>query len=364
MVEKGRAVLKEGLKIAVVGFGIRGTKMSRLISAHYPSAKMQAICDIEGKALKNGAALYPDALLFTDFDEMLKNVKIDALLVETPAPYHATFSIKALNAGIHVLSDVPAVNSMDEARQLWLAAQNSDAVFMLQSTTSMFGYFAKLQELLVDGKLGKPYYIEAEYIHDLTELFGETPWRESYESIKYCTHSLGPVLTLLDEPLKEVVCFDTGSHVYSDPMHHDAMTAIFKTPSGVIVKLLVSFINRCPAHGHRYRIFGTEGYFERTVDFGDGAKSYWYSSDTPTEKNLVDLTVGEALLDNDDRDDVGNHGGANYELLKRFFHTIETGDEPEIGIKESLAMTLPGIFAAESARRNNAKLMIEYPWEE
>ncbi|MBN2279115.1 MAG: Gfo/Idh/MocA family oxidoreductase [Candidatus Marinimicrobia bacterium] len=353
------------MKIGIIGFGIRGIKMAKLINCHFPSEEIVAICDNRQKALKEAGNLVPSAILYSDFEAMLRVSEMEALLVETPAPMHGEFSIRAIEKGIHVLCDVPAVNDIQEAQRLWQAAGKTKRIFMLQSTTNFFGYVQKLEELYKRGKLGKPYCIESEYIHDLTELFGETPWREGYESIRYCTHSLGPVMKILKEPFREVVGFDTGSHVYNDPVHHDAMTAIFRTSSGVVMKLLVSFINHCPVHGHRFRVFGTKGYFERTMDYSgeNSGKTYWYSTDNSAEKQFLDLEVGEAMPENQGRLDIGNHGGANFELLKSFFHAIYIGGPSPVGIKEALEMTLPGIYAAESACKNNAKLTIKYPWE-
>ncbi len=354
------------MKIAVVGYGIRGRKMAKLTHANFPYYQVVAACDTNPTALENAQRDFPDIHQFQDFDQMLSKNDFDILFVETPAPFHTEFSIKALQQNIHVLSDVPAVDSYREAKQLWQTHQNSTAIYMMQATTNMYGYIEKAEQLQQEGLLGNPYYIETEYIHDLSELFGETPWREQYENIKYSTHCLGPSLRLLNEDLETVTCFDTGSHIDKIDGRHDAMVAIFKTKIGTVLKLLVSFNNHCPAHGQTYRFYFTDGYFERTTNITgeNSGKTFFYSTKIHKDKKLHALDIGEGLPGNRGKKNIGNHGGANYELLNRFFKAIENNRPSPISLKESLRMTIPGIFAAESAINHGKPMTIKYPWKE
>ena len=56
------------------------------------------------------------------------------------------------------------------------------------------------------------------------------------------------------------------------------------------------------------------------------------------------------------------HGGADFALLDRFFNAIRKGLPSPIGLREGLRMSLPGIYAAESAQRGGELTDIEYPW--
>lgn len=49
-------------------------------------------------------------------------------------------------------------------------------------------------------------------------------------------------------------------------------------------------------------------------------------------------------------------------MLKDFAEAILNGKTSPIGIREGLKMTLPGIYAAESAREGGALKEIKYPW--
>ncbi|GAG43754.1 unnamed protein product, partial [marine sediment metagenome] len=166
----------------------------------------------------------------------------------------------ALRRNIHTFSEIPLVCSVEQAEELWQADEQSEALFMTGANANFWGFVEAAVDLKNKGLLGEPYYAEAEYVHDIRFMFEQSPWRRTLEPIRYCTHSLGPVLRWIDEDLASVSCFDTGGHVRGAADEHDAMVAHFRTPSNVVVRLLTSFINNAPAE-HQYRLFGTKGYF-------------------------------------------------------------------------------------------------------
>jgi len=58
------------------------------------------------------------------------------------------------------------------------------------------------------------------------------------------------------------------------------------------------------------------------------------------------------------------HGGIDYAMLDHFFQAISDGKEPPVSVKEGLRMTLPGIYAEESAKRGGEVMKIKYPWDD
>jgi predicted dehydrogenase len=363
--------MSERIRLAVVGYGYRGRSMSRLAARSFADIELVAVCDTSPAALENAVADHPDAARFRSFDQMLDSVGIDALLVETPATEHGDYCVEALRRDIHVMGDVPAVESIEQAWKLWEAQKQSKAFYMIGANPNLAGFVEAGVDLIEKGMLGDIYLAEAEYIHDLRPLYAATPWRETYESVRYCTHSLGPVLRWLDDELVTVSCFDTGSHVSRKPGQHDAMVALFRTPGNAVVRFLTSFVNNVPSTGHRYRLYGTKGYFERTPAYeGAGsAKTLFYSTELYADHKLIELPIDRMRPEytrteylHVEPGTIGPHNVRTYALFERFFAAIRSGGPSPIGVRAALAMTLPGIYAAESARRGGELLQIEYPW--
>jgi hypothetical protein len=190
--------------------------------------------------------------------------------------------------------------------------------------------------------------------------------------IQYCTHSLGPILRLIDEDLEWVSCFDTGSHINKVAGQHDAMAALFRTRSNVVVRLMVSFITEYGGGcHHHFRFFTTKGSFERTApyatlmthfDTAGRPRTLFNSTDLPVYKGWIELPIAEmppAYVGNPKAE---GHGGCDYAMLDAFFKAIREGLPSPVSLKEGLRMTLPGTFAAESARRGGELTRIKYPW--
>jgi len=213
--------------------------------------------------------------------------------------------------------------------------------------------------------LGKPYYLEAEYIHDVREYYKHTPWRASGNmSVKYCTHSLGPLLRILDEDLRTVSCVSTGSQLEPDSeiKFNDHMTAHFTTESNVVFRFTISTRNNAKIGLHSYRVFGTEGYFERFSGRGKIPPATFFSSNKLyATKNLTELPIDTQRYEFGSQGSLG-HGGADFALCNRFFNAMQ-GKGEAITLREGLRMSLPGIYAAESAKQGGKLVTIKYPWE-
>ena len=350
------------IKLGIVGFGSRGEAMLKT-ALDMPNVVLAGVCDSSNDKLDKAKSIYPDACFDDDYEHFLQHVDIDALLVETPGDNHARFCAMALHKNLNVISDVPCVFDYDEAEMLWQAEKTSDAMFMFGANPNMWGFVQSAVDLYEQGQLGKPILLEAEYLHDVRSLFKSTPWRSKFPPIKYCTHSLGPLLRIVREDIISVSCFATGSEISGLKNYHDTMIANFKTASNILINIKVSFANNYKGGHHSYRIFGTEGYFERFSGRGETCPPFtiFNSTTQPDTEKITKIDVNELHPKFADIENTG-HGGADYVLLYRFFEAIRNNLPSPIPLREGLRMSLPGIFAAESAEKNGELTTVKYPW--
>lgn len=362
------------IKIGVVGLGHRGRHMLKLTKA-FDFVEQTAACDINPdcwfKPQWDQAPMVEDfseTLFFDNYGKMLAEANLDLVIVETGADVHAEFCRLALAKDINVLSDIPLVANLDETDSLWKTAEKSSAEIMTGANPNEWGFVNAFVDLYKKGLLGKPYYMEAEYIHCFSEnekkqLFESSPWRKKFAPIQYCTHSLGPLLRILKEDFRYVSCFGTGAHFTPPGERDDMMTAHFKTESGVVVRLLRNGDCAAKIGHHSYRIFGTEGYFERCSGYGGKPLVRFNSKKLYGAMQLTELPVDMMPHQYVGNPNAAGHGGADYAILDKFFKALRKGNKAPIPLHEGLRMTLPGIYAAESARRNGDVLIIRYPWE-
>lgn len=369
----------EKIRFAVVGLGHRGRYMARLAQDAFGCTDFIAACDIDpllwsetqwlqDKPLKE---IYPAVSFYTDYTEMIEKNELDLVLVETGADVHADFCIQALNRNINVFSDIPSVANLDEAARLWQAEQASKARLMTGANPNEWGFVNTLVDLYQKGMLGEPYYMEAEYIHAsrtpaaANPLLVHSPWRKTLPPIRYCTHSLGPLLRIMKELLRYAICVGTGTHIDPQSGRDDMQAALFQTESGVTIRLLRN--GRCKAFfgHHSYRVFGTRGYFERIDSRGKTPQTVRFRSDDfYGADELTELPVGMMPNEYAANPKAAGHGGADYALFDHLFQAMLRGDaEFPISLRDGLCMTIPGIYAAKSAQLGGQKLTIHYPWE-
>src|SRR4029078_8214256 len=111
------------VRVAIVGLGF-GAEFIPIYQSH-PDSEMYAICQRNPASLNQIGDSFGVAKRSTNFDQLLKDPKVDAVHINSPIPDHAWMSIKALQAGKHVACTVPMGTSIDECRHIVGARKKS-----------------------------------------------------------------------------------------------------------------------------------------------------------------------------------------------------------------------------------------------
>ena len=355
------------VRIGILGSGPRAMQMGRIIQLCPEKCKLTAMSDSDANALKEAQKAFPEIRLFTSSDELLDSGLVDAVLTEIPPAVHTKYVIAALERGIHVLGEIPCVDSIEEGSLLWDKVNSSKAIYMCGANPNYRAKTALLMKLKEMDLLGKIAYIETEYMHDMRNL--KDKWRKTYESCRYCTHSLGPILKLIDEEFTAVSCMSTYDRTDCGRTHN-AMAALLHTRSHIVVRFLTAFA--LPYHGpaHTTRIMAEKGIVELT---NEKARLWLQGLDAFSAQNdflEIPLTPSASsrplnmLIPDEQVFQAAHYGhnGSDILMLKDFADAILNAKPSPVGIRDGLAMTLPGIFAAESAREGGQLKEIKYPW--
>lgn len=116
------------IKFAVVGNGHIGKRHAEMIVRN-EGAELAALCDVRPKD-ELGIENF-DAPFFNSIDDLLaSDVEFDVLTVSTPNGIHASHSLKAIEAGKHIVCEKPmGLNKADCEDIMHLALQNNKQVF-------------------------------------------------------------------------------------------------------------------------------------------------------------------------------------------------------------------------------------------
>lgn len=133
-------------------FGIIGTNWitERFIKAAevHPEFSIGAIYSRAEETGKAFANKYGVNHVFTNMVEMFQSGRIDAVYIASPNAFHAEQSILAMENGIHVLCEKPAVNSVNEMEQVISASEKYQTTFMEAMKSTVTPTFLNLKENL------------------------------------------------------------------------------------------------------------------------------------------------------------------------------------------------------------------------
>ena len=362
------------LRVGIVGAGggvgtSRGKSLARVCRALGEEAEVVAICDVVAEYAERGAAEL-GARAFYDYEAFLAS-GLDVVVVATPVHIHADQAIQALEAGIHVLSEVTACHDLDSARRLAEAARRSEAVYMLAENYRYFDEVELLKRLADDGRFGEIYYGEGAYLHDCRDLFanpdGSLTWRGQGFAGLYCTHSLGPLLYILNDRVVRVTAMDTGKPSRLEP--HVAFTEntvfLAKTAAGRLLQVRVDYQSPRPHQMAYYALQGTAGAYEAWRGLGDQSKVWLADEHEPSRcwapkgepiaswhalNDYAPRYIPERLAVGDEAR-LGGHGTSEYWLMQDFFAAVRGRCPSPIDAFRALEYTVPGICAVLSAER-------------
>lgn len=89
------------------------------------NARLYALCDSADDLRQRMAAMWAPEVAYADYQQMLDDDKVDAIIIATADAFHVPLAIKALKAGKHVLCEKPLGITVEESEELVRIAQTS-----------------------------------------------------------------------------------------------------------------------------------------------------------------------------------------------------------------------------------------------
>jgi len=148
------------IKIAVVGLGKMGLSHLAIVKAH-PEVELAAVCDSSSYVL-GVLKKYTGVATYSDYDLMLRELDLDAVLIATPSRTHAGMVRKALERRVHVFCEKPFTLSIPDAEELTALAREKSLVTQVGYHNRFVGAFAEVKGLLDAGAIGKVTHVLGE----------------------------------------------------------------------------------------------------------------------------------------------------------------------------------------------------------
>jgi predicted dehydrogenase len=269
-----------GLKIGVCGLGSFGKQFVELFQAH-PLVDEVTVADFHQDRVVEMAKTYGLKRTFNTLEEMLDS-DLDAISLFTQRWLHAPQAIKALKAGKHVYSAVPAAITLEELQQLIDTVKETGLTYMLGETSYYRPDSLYCRERYAKGDFGRFVYGEGQYYHDMSHFYipylhsNGDEWKRvaSFPPMLYSTHSVAHVLSTTFRRMTEVASFgfvdehedgifkkelSQWGNVFSNE------TALFRTSDGGAAR--INEFRRYGGGESRMSILGTKAGYEEQPNY-------------------------------------------------------------------------------------------------
>jgi predicted dehydrogenase len=139
----------------------------------------------------------------------------DCVAIFTQRWLHAPMAVKALKAGKHVYSAVPAAVTLEELDELVATVKATGLIYMLGETSYYRAQTTFCRDLFARGEFGNFVYGEGQYHHDMAHFYSSylrsngDEWKKtaSFPPMLYPTHSVAFELGVTFARMTEVCCF-------------------------------------------------------------------------------------------------------------------------------------------------------------
>ena len=295
--------------VAVVGYGYWGPNLVRNFWS-VPGAKLVSVCDKRPERLASVTAQFPAVEVTAEFEDVLKDPRVDVVAVATPVSSHYDLALRALKAGKHVFIEKPMTATTAQAQSLVDEADRRGLTIGVDHTFVYTGAVRKMRELVASDSLGDIYYYDSVRVnlglfqHDVNVIWD------------LAVHDLSIMDYIL--PHQPVAVSATGiAHVAGEPENIAYMTLFFE--HNLIAHLHVNWL--APVKVRRTLLGGSR-------------KMIVYDDLEPSEKVKVydkGITVN------------GNNGGtASGDKIYQMLVGYRTGDmwAPQLDMTEALSLEL------------------------
>jgi predicted dehydrogenase len=181
------------LRFGMVGLGKMGLSHFAIVNTH-PGVKVAAVCE-QNAYLTDVLTKYTGLKCYDDYDRMLRDEQLDAVIIATPSKLHARMVEKALERNLHVFCEKPFVLEIADGERLAAMAEAKRLVNQVGYHYRFVGAFQEAARIVQSGALGRVHHIRAEAYGPVVLRPKGSTWRSSKDEgggalYDYACHAL------------------------------------------------------------------------------------------------------------------------------------------------------------------------------
>ncbi|MDD5676547.1 MAG: Gfo/Idh/MocA family oxidoreductase [Kiritimatiellae bacterium] len=341
------------IKIGLVGLGWMGSEHARNISAN-PKAELAAICDTEPANIRK----FPSAAgfkgkVFKDYKAMLAS-RIDAVVIASPNALHAEMTVAAARAGKHIYCEKPMAITLADCRRVREAVTRAGVKYLIGYHRRLNPLYQYARRLLDEGRLGRPFMVESDYLHHVPGHLGIWSWLGKERIAGSLFHAGSghnvDLIRYFCGDVTEVACMK-DAFLPRDPQveTEDTALAVFRFKSGAIGKVQCCVGPILPFH-FNFKLYGTKGTVLDNRVWLDDMPRF-----AEAGRESGGLTLPESWIP----DNVQGGASEPWDKLMGHFIAMLTENAPCLNDVTSAYQTSLACFAAVEAARRKTVISIK-----
>lgn len=257
------------LQLAVIGVGAFGE--SHVVGYRsLPYVNLAAICDANAERAQTIAARYQIPCWYTDYNQLLQEIPLDAVSVCTPEEMHRAPALAAIAARKHVLVEKPIATQLDDAHAIVNAAREAGVFLMPGHILRFETRYALVKDKLAAGELGEIVSITAR--RNRPKWLAKTYLR-THGILETSIHDLDLLLWYTNDRVTRVRAVTRNVQGFPHP---DATWALLEFQKGAVAYVETLWFN--PDRGgigtnDAMQVTGTRGI--ANIDFVSAGLSLW-----------------------------------------------------------------------------------------
>ncbi len=358
--------------VVLVGLGFGAEFIP--IYQHYKEAELYGICRRDKSELKAIGDYFNIENRFDNYQDVLKDPKVDFVHINSPIGDHGWMSIEALKSGKHVICTVPMATNISECEEIVSLAKDTGLKYMMAETVVYSREFLFIKEMYERGDIGDIQFMKASHPQDME---GWPDYWKKMIPMHYATHVVSPVLGLVDGFAEYVSCFGSGNvneEIKNLSGNSFAVESChIKIKDMDIVAQVWRFLyDTARQYRESFDVYGTKKSFEWGLVEGDNhiihtAKKS--ESDIPKRISIPDFahllpseirSFTKSIQDAEHLSFLqgGGHGGSHPHMVHEFLRALIEDREPWPNAEKSANWTCVGICAHESAMSGGKRVKL------
>lgn len=327
------------IRVGVIGLGV-GERHVVSYQA-IDGVEVASVCDLDPAVLEDVADRHDIRGRHTDYRMVTEDPSIDLVSICSYDDVHVEHAISALEHGKHVMVEKPVALSPQEAERLLTAQQSSGRLLTSNLILRASPRFIELRDDIATGRYGEPFYIEADYVHQILWKLTEG-WRGRMGTYSVIygggIHLIDLVRWLLGREVVEV-CGMANKILTpnSEFRFHDSTVNLLRFDGDVVCK---TFTTLGPQRTklHRLDLYGTEATFLNALP--DATR---FTGDQPEDEEIITTPYP---------------GMEKGDLLPELIAAIRSGGQPPVTV-EDVFRVMEVCFAAERSIAERRTVPVE-----